>query len=218
MTEWYLGDDWSQKTKEEFEQKLKKSRGDYNKAQYLRIKGSSLLESKDPQKNEAGCELLNRVINEYPKEISNVMFAYEQLGDYYFKQVDYTKAKNNYRQSISFYKENGRSGSSGIGDVKLAETIIKAGKSDDFLAMYHLLTDEFKKTGGALTLNDDIFRYYSVLAKISDAIGKKDEAKAYAQKALQLTEITKPQLDDYPRLGVVTVDKEELGNLKSILA
>lgn len=217
MKEWYLGDDWDNETQQMFEQKLKRSRGAYNKAQYLRIKGSSLLKSKDSLKKMAGCELLKRVIDEYPNEFSNVMFAYEQLGDYYFSMGEYEKAEFNYRKSILFYKQNGRSGSSGIGDIKLAETILNTGKSDKLSEAYSLLKDEFKRTGGELILNDDIFRYYSVLAKISVALEKKEEAKEYAQKALQLAAIKEPQLDNYPQLGVVKVNNDELVKLNDIL-
>lgn len=217
MTEWYLGDNWDEETQQIFEQKLKRARGTYNKAQYLRIKGSSLLKSKDYSKKAAGSGLLKRVIIEYPNEISNVMFAYEQLGDFYFNERKYEEAELNYRQSISFYNKNGRSGTSGIGDIKLAETIVKTEQSDKFSEMYHLLVDEFKKNGGSLTLNDDIFRYYSVLAKLSNGLRKKDEAKEYAQKALQLSESKIPQLPNYPEVGIVKASQEEVDSLKFIL-
>src|SRR5881394_3748962 len=135
MKEWYLGDDWDNETQMMFEQKLKRSRGSYNKAQYLRIKGSSLINSNDPQKRMAGSGLLSRVIREFSTETSNVIFAYEQLGDYYCNEEKYKEAEFNYRQSVSFYKENGRSGTSGIGDIKLAEIILKTKQFDKFSEM-----------------------------------------------------------------------------------
>ena len=217
MTEWYLGDNWDKETQQMFEQKLKKSRGNYNKAQYLRIKGSSLLKSKHSQERNAGVELLGRVINEYPNEISNVMFAYEQLGDYFFFKEEYANAEFNYRRSISYYKQHGRSGSSGLGDIKLAETIFKASKSDKFLEVYNLLTDDFEKTGGELLLNDDIFRYYSVLAKISNSLCNKNEAKRYAQRAMQVSSIKEPQINSYPQVGIPKVSNEEINILNNIL-
>jgi tetratricopeptide (TPR) repeat protein len=217
MTEWYLGENWDRETQELFEERLKKSRGSYNKAQYLRIKAGCLLKAKDPQIRIEGSKLMERVINEFPNEISHVMFAHEQLGDYYFSEKKYSQAEFNYRQSVSFYKENGRSGTSGIGDIKLAETILKAQEFDKLTEMYHLLIDEFKRNQGQLLLNDNIFRYYSVLAKIANGLRKKSEAREYARKALQLASITKPQLDKYPRLGLVTISNEERNSLYAIL-
>jgi tetratricopeptide (TPR) repeat protein len=215
--EWYSGAKWDKETQDFFEDKLKRSRGSYNKAQYLRIKASYLLKSGESFKESEGCKLMERIIIDFPNEISNVMFAYEQLGDYYYTKGKYEEAEFNYRQSVSFYKENGRSGTSGIGDIKLAETIFNTNQSDKFSEMYYLLTTEFKKNGGVLLLNEDIFKYYAVLAKISDALRKKSEAKQYAEKALQLSERKEPQLDKYPELGVIRIHNEELNILKAIL-
>lgn len=215
--EWFRGPEWDKETQELFEDKLKKSRGAYNKSQYILIKGGYLLRSKDIIKESVGCRLMERLINEYPKEISHVMSAYEQMGDYYFSKCEYEKAESNYRRSISYYKSNDRSGSSGIGDIKLAETIINAGKSDVYLELYKLLTDQFRQTKGQLILNDELFRYYSALAKICIALEKREEAKEYAQKALRLAEIKEPQLDNYPQMGIIKVSKDELTKLNDIL-
>ncbi|WP_199119245.1 hypothetical protein [Pedobacter sp. ASV28] len=215
--EWFRGDDWDVETQMLFESKLKRSRDPYNKAQYLRIKASYLLDSKDQDKQIEGCKLMGRVISEYPNEISHVMFAYEQLGDYYFTEKKYIESELNYRQSVSFYRKNGRGGSSGIGDIKLAETIVKTEQSSKFSEMYSLLVDEFKENGGSLSLNDDIFRYYSVLAKISIKLNKNEAAKEYAQKALELALIKEPQLDNHPKLGVVKISDDEQSTLEHIL-
>ena len=102
---WYRGDHWDPDTQDQFERKLKKSKNSYNKAEYLRIKGSSLLSSYDDIKQEVGCKLLNRVIEEYPNETSSVLFALEQLGDYYTSKSNYLEAESNYRQCILYYKK-----------------------------------------------------------------------------------------------------------------
>ena len=215
---WYRGENWDEETREQFEQRLKRARGNYNKAQYLRIKGSSLLRSGLPQKQEGGEQLLNRVINEYPDEVSEVMFAYEQLGDYYSEQKEYHRAEFKYRKSIQFYIEHGRSGSSGIADIKLAEVIIKTNQLEKYSELHNLLTDKFESTGGSLSLNEDIFRYYSALAKLCDGLRRNDLAKEYAKKALELSEIKEPQLDKYPQLGVTSAQNFEIDSLRKIAA
>lgn len=215
--DWFRGIAWDKETQHFFENKLKRLRDPYNKAQYIRIKASYLLASGESLIEAEGIRLMERLIKEFPNETSHVMFAYEQLGDYYFAQKNYREAELNYRQSISFYKLHGRSGSSGIGDIKLAEAVFNTGRTDAFPEVYYLLTDKFKKTGGKLLLNDDMFRYYSVLAKITNVIGEKGEAKEYAEKALQLAENTEPQLDNFPKLGIVKTSHGEIDNLKNIL-
>src|SRR5258706_9096389 len=125
--EWFRGIEWDS----------------YNKAQYIRIKASYLLGSKDTFKESEGCKLMERVIHEYPTEISHIMFAYEELGNHYFNKKNYKEAEFNYRKSISYYKENGRSGTSGIADIKLAEIIVKTDQLNKFSEMYNLLIHEF---------------------------------------------------------------------------
>jgi tetratricopeptide (TPR) repeat protein len=120
--EWYRGDEWDNETQDLFEKKLKRSRGSYNKSQYIRIKATYLLKSVDLIKQFEGCTLMERIINDYPEESSSVIFACEKLGDYYLSVEKFEKAEAYYRSCISLYKKNGRSGSSGIVDIKLAET------------------------------------------------------------------------------------------------
>lgn len=214
---WYREENWDEKSKEEFEQRLKRSRGSYNKAQYLRIKGSILIKSSKPEKQEAGVELLTRLIQDYQNEASQIIFAYELLGDYYADREDYTIAELNYRQIIRLFKESGRSGSSGIGDIKLAEIIIKTDQIEKFDEMFHILTDNFEKTSGLLLLNEDIFRYYSALAKLCDKLGKINLSKESAKKALEISEIKEAQFSQHPQLGVVQSDISELDKLRKIL-
>ena len=52
--------------------------------------------------------------------------------------------------------------------------------------------------------------YINFLAKISIELEKKEEAKEYARKALQLAAIKEPQLDNYSQLGVVKVSDSSL--------
>jgi hypothetical protein len=40
--EWFRGPEWDKETQDLFENKLKKSRGSYNKSQYILIKGGYL--------------------------------------------------------------------------------------------------------------------------------------------------------------------------------
>ncbi len=215
--EWYRGTDWDKESQKNFEEKLKKVRISSTAAQYMRIKASYLLKSNDSDKESEGCILMERLINDYPTETYHIMYAFEQLGDYHFKKKNYIAAELNFRKSISFYKTVGRSGTSGIGDIKLAETIIITNQADKFQEMYNLLVNDFSMTGGSLTLNDDIFNYSSVLAKLAFELGKTERAAQFAQKALKLAKIDTPQLDNYPTLGLVQTTKEEVDHLNKIL-
>ena len=59
--DWYRTEDWGKADQELFELKLNKSRGSYNKAQYMRIKATYMSHSTNPAVRKAARELLNIV-------------------------------------------------------------------------------------------------------------------------------------------------------------
>jgi hypothetical protein len=83
--EWFRNKAWTESVATDFEVRLKRSRGTYNKAQYLRIQASYLLNSADIDTQLAGIELMERLLNDYPKEEFHIVFGQEQLGDYYVR-------------------------------------------------------------------------------------------------------------------------------------
>lgn len=215
--DWFRGDNWDEKNQELFEQKLKQARGSYSKSQYLKIKANVLLTSSDSSKQLEGYKLMERVISDYPTEISFVMFAFERLGDYNLIVNQYDKAETYYRECVSLYKKNGRNGTSGIADVKLAEVIFDTGQSEKYTDMYLLLSEDFANYGGTLILYEDKFRYNLILAKISDSLKKSIESKKYAEKALKLSELKTSQFEKYPELGIVNPNDSSLKTLHKIL-
>jgi|GEM_PF-784181 len=215
--DWFRGDNWDEKTQEFFEQKLKRARGSYSKSQYLKIKANYLLTSSNLNKQLEGYKLMERVISDYPTEISFVMFAFERLGDYNLLVNQFDKAETYYRECVSLYKKKGRSGTSGIADVKLAEVIFDTVQSKKYTEMYVLLIDDFANTGGSLILFEDKFRYNLILAKISDSLMKNIESKKYAEKALKLSDLKTSQFQKYPDLGIVKTNNRDLNILNNIL-
>jgi len=214
--DWYRNTTWDKETSELFEAKLRRSRGAYHKAQYLRIQASYLLGSEDKELQTVGLELMERLIKDFPSEDFSTVFGKEQLGDYFFVNGDYENAEDYYRQVVDHYKRSNRGGTSGVADVKLVETILESDQRDKFDAAYKLLTLEFEKTGGSLSLNDDRFFYARVLADLCDKQGKSDEARQYANKALEIARITEPQFDRHKTVGLVRTKTEMLDKLMSI--
>ena len=142
--DWYLTQDWDEKSQIEFEDKIKKSRGSYNKAQYIRIKGSCLIESKETWKQKAGVCLLERVIKDYANEILHSYYAHEQLGDYYRLIGYFEKSIFHYQKVLDYYKED-RNGTSGIADIKYAEVMLDANKKEEYVDLIDLLTVTLRK-------------------------------------------------------------------------
>lgn len=86
--DWFRNKTWDNEIEVDFEARLKRSRGAFNKAQYLRIQASYLLSCTDKYLQKVGIKLMERLISDYPTENFSTIFGQEQLGDYYFKEGD----------------------------------------------------------------------------------------------------------------------------------
>ena len=150
--DWYRNTKWNDPIESEFEARLKRTRGNYHKAQYLRIQATYLLDSTNEKNQNKGVELMERLIEVYPEEKSGTIFANEQLGDFFFKKASFEKAEKYYRIVTNYYHTETRSGTTGLADLKLCETILRTGQIDKINEAYELATDKFKVTGGRLTL------------------------------------------------------------------
>ena len=64
--DWYRRTTWSQTDREAFHARLKRSRSEEGKAQYLRIQALHLQETGDPERIAAAVELLDELLAKYP--------------------------------------------------------------------------------------------------------------------------------------------------------
>jgi tetratricopeptide (TPR) repeat protein len=215
--DWYRNTDWNDKIESEFESRLKRSRGNYHKAQYLRIQASYLLNSEINNLQEKGIEFMERVIMDYPDEKFSTIHGNEQLGDFYLKNESFEKAEEYFRIVTEHYYAETRSGTTGLADLKLCETILKSKQSDKFLEAYRIATDKFNETGGSLMMNSDKFYFANLMANLCFEIGEKDEASEFAKSALELSKISEPQFNRHKTVGLITAEKEELKRLKNIM-
>ena len=214
--DWYRNETWNNQVEADFEARLKRSRGASNKAQYLRIQASYLLDSPLEEIQLAGLNLMRRLINEYPTEDDSVIFGQEQLGDYYLNKKDYKESEYFFHFVTKYYQNNKtRSGTSGLADLKLAETILRSNQEDRFEEAYQLVIDYPTEE---LTFNDSEFYYAELRAQLCDAMNKKVEAKKFARKAVELSKITEPQFSRHKTVGLVKVSERQLRTLQEILA
>ena len=215
--DWYRNTNWNDQIEAEFEARLKRSRGNYNKAQYLRIQASYLLGSDIKSLQEKGIEYMLRVIRDYPEEHSSTIFGNEQLGDFYLKKKSFDKAEKHFRKVTDYYYAETRSGTSGLADLKLCETILNSEQVEKFEDAYQMATKKFKATGGSLMMNSDKYYYADLMANLCYKMKRKDEATEFAQSAMELSKITEPQFNRHKTVGKVNVVKEKIDRLKRIM-
>jgi tetratricopeptide (TPR) repeat protein len=214
--DWYRNTKWNDQVESEFEARLKRSRGNSNKAQYLRIQASYLLDSQKPENQKKGIQLMERVIDDYPEETFSTIHGHEQLGDYYLKNGNFKEAERHFRIVTDHYHSNTRSGTTGLADLKLGETILLSDQEDKFQEAYELSTSKFNETGGDLLMNDQKFYYATLMANLCLRMGQIDEASEYANSALQLSTIAEPQFNRHKTVGIINADKNAIDRLKRI--
>lgn len=214
--DWYRNTKWNDQIESEFEARLKRSRGNYHKAQYLRIQASYLLDSNIKTLQEKGIEYMERVIKDYPEEHSSTVFGNEQLGDYYLKNKSFNKAEKHFRIVVEHYYSKNRSGTTGLADLKLCQVILESEQSEKYNNAYEIATEKFEKTGGDLMMNSDKFYYADLMANLCQKMDRKDEASEFAISALELSNITEPQFNRHKTVGIIKAKFEQLKRLEKI--
>lgn len=212
--EWFRNTTWDSNIEADFETRLKRTRGAYHKAQYLRIQASYLLGSSDIDIQQVGIRLMDRLIKDYPTEEFSTILGHEQLGDYYFKSGYLGKAENHFRIVTEHYiNKNTRGGTSATADLKLAETILTANWSDKFDEAYSICKNFLLDK---LTFNSEKFFYAVLTAQICDRLNKKEEAKEFALAAIEISKITEPQFNRHKTVGLVKATDKQLRTLEQI--
>ncbi|TMI69409.1 MAG: hypothetical protein E6H09_20020 [Bacteroidetes bacterium] len=212
-TDWYRNKTWDTNTLTDFESRLKRARGTFHKAQYLKIQGLELLDTTDFETQEIGVKLLLRVIREYSMEEMEVIQSHEALGYYYLEIGNFEKAEFHLRIVVERYNNKTRNGTSWMADLKLAEVILKTnqpGKLDEA----HNYVSNFPLNG--LSFNNQRFYHSELAAILCEKMNKKSEAKEYATKALEYSKITTPDFARHKTLGLVKVTDEQIKRLKKI--
>ena len=213
--DWYRNTIWNDKIEADFEARLKRSRGAFNKAQYLRIQASYLLDNSDTTTQKVGIRQMERLINDFPTEEFSTIFGHEQLADYYFKKGDFEKAEKHFLVVTDHYKnKNSRSGTSAKADLKLAETYLTANRLDKLNEAYKICK-EYPLT--ELSFNSDKFYYAELVAHICNKLNKREEAKEYAKAAVEVSKITEPQFYRHKTVGLVNVTDQQLRTLEQII-
>ena len=188
--DWYKNSTWNGKIDSNFEDGLKRGRGNCNKAAYLQIQGCLLLDNLQANIQEVGVAILSRLLEDFPQEHSSVILAHEKLGDYYLQH-------NNYRQAAHFYtlvtnyciEQNSRGGTSTMADLKLAEVLLKTNETINMEEAYIIVT---KYPVALLKSTTHKFYYAALAARICHLLHKKEETIHFAKTAIAITAILSP--------------------------
>jgi hypothetical protein len=98
-------------------------------------------------------------------------------------------------------------------DLKLAETILRSNQDEKFDEAYSYVVDYPDEK---LSFNNDRFYFANLGALLCNKMKREKKAKEFAIKALELSNITKPDFYRHPTLGLVKASQEQTEILQKI--
>lgn len=192
----------------EFERRLARARPG-NRAQYLRVKGATLLEAGQDEALPVAISLFRRVVDDYD-DFLQVPWSHELLGEAYRRMGELDRAEHHYRKCLEIADER-RNGTSNVTELLIAEVLLQQSRPDEAL---RLLDDE--ELRGRLRWNSNVYRYCLARARAEQATG--GEPAPWSREALRLAQEDDPQLSRKPTVGRVQATEEELAELRRLAA
>jgi predicted Zn-dependent protease len=183
-------------------------RAGYNRQQYLRIKGLSLL---DAGHLSGARELLERAASSPDGYLGQTASAWETLADMAADRGDRDAAEQLYRRILR--EQPSRSGTSGCIEMSLAEVLLDLVRTDDLDEALALLQSWAERDG--LKFNSQRFRWYLDLIRVAEATDDEQNARWAAGAALDLVS-RGPQLPRHPDVGLLQTDEATLQRLRKL--
>jgi tetratricopeptide (TPR) repeat protein len=206
--DWFRSNAWDAAARELFETKLNRTRS--SRAQYLRIKGLALIDVSDPERVEAGRQLLRRVIEEHADDALQVAGAHYALGDSFAREGRYDEAAEHLHACLAL--EASRSFSHRT-ELRLAETLIENHATESYDEACELLNVSAQQR---MLFNGVAWRIEVARARLLVGEGQEARAAAHARNALALLEHNDHQLPRHPDVGQIHADPCTLREMKRL--
>jgi hypothetical protein len=207
--DWYRGPEWSAEDQEAFERRLKRAR-DWNRGEYLRIKGLALYHAGEVS---GARTLWGRIIDE-PAYRFDHPFALELSGDSW-RDEDPELAEQFYRRLLSEFPD--LNSTTGTVEVSLAELLV-ARTDDRSLIEAQALLDAYLQR-----LEDEegpywpnvMFRLEMARLRIAESRRDSEATQVAAKAALKWAHEGSP-FDRHPDIGIVHPDEQTLERLQRL--
>jgi len=206
--DWYRSQTWSEENRVAFYARLKRSRGNFHKAQYLRIQALYLAQAGN---HAAALDLLTELFRDYP-DPSQLAEASLQRAGSLLAIGNENEAIDEYRRSIERERANPRYKTTCRLDF--AWLIAVRGMSH--------LYDEAIAVLGELSKPVDLlfpqqrYQYATIHALIAGARGERKAARDFASKALEAAAAQHSGFQYHSQLGLVNADPEMRRRLELI--
>ncbi|MBM4069059.1 MAG: hypothetical protein FJ271_08965 [Planctomycetes bacterium] len=208
--EWFRRSTWSDTDREEFCDRLKRSRGAGSKAQYLRIQAGHLAEAGD---HAGAIELLDRMLTEFPEKFQLAM-AHAQKAESLAKLSRIEAAIEVYRAALQAEREFPTVRTNAWLDF--AQLVVE-GQMHALYSEASQILQEFREEGD-LKLPALEYRYAAIQASLADARGDKACAAEFARQALVEADKDHSGLRYHPTVGLVGSERDKFESRLRALA
>jgi HEAT repeat protein len=198
--DWYRNPRWDEAAREIFETKLARARGDYSRAQYLKLKALSLTSADGPETIAAGRMLFGRVVEEYSDELSEVEGAYFGLAESFAREGRYEEAIWHFEKSLETANRRSIHSARYGTEVCLAEAIVDGRLAHRYDRALRGLAEYDENHD--FDLNDWRWRKEVAWARLLERKGDRAGAAKHARSALKLLGLG-PQFYRHPDVGLV---------------
>lgn len=210
--EWYRKTSWIKEDQDDFSARLRRCRSDYARAQYLRIQASHLQLLATPEMYKWALVLLERILNDFPDQ-SQLAMTHFQKAECFEGLGEPRRALELYRCALQAEREFRNRKTNAW--LEFGWLVIRCGFSDVYAETLAIL-DEFK---GPLMFPVTCFKFFGILAIISDHNFDVVAAKDFAAKALTAASKNDSGFRYHPTVGLVkNPDEKIISHLQRIAA
>jgi tetratricopeptide (TPR) repeat protein len=208
VEDWRMGDDWfrrktwTTKDREDFFARLQRSRGAFYKAQYARIQAYELITTRTPEAYSAALELLDLILANWGEDA--------QLASVYHHRAECFAGLGNLPCTLDAYRQVFRTQRTRKGELTMAHLdfgwLIATTPLPEHYDEALGLLDEFTHNNFPV----DQYRASAIHALICDARGQREQARLYAQLALQVAAARHSGFRYHAKLGLVKSPDENV--------
>jgi len=207
-TEWYRMKGWSPKRREEFFTRLRRCR---DKSEYVRVQAQELLDTRSRRSHLGALELFDYFLKEWPKNamLSTVV---DGRAECFVKLGDLDRAVEAYREVFRVLR--GRNPVRTESPLDFGWLVVMTPLPKLYDEALSVLA-EFPSS----TFVHERYRAHVIQALISDARGKRAQARKHARAALLEAEVTHSGMRYHPTFGLVrTPDQKLYAKLQQLAA
>lgn len=199
-SEWFRQTHWNPEIEAAFEARLCRSRTARNRAQYLRIQGLTLIETRVPELMRIGMRLTLRVLAEYADAKFEISQCHHTLGRAYERLGELESAISSYRKAWE-YEKSFPTCITGA-RLELAKLLVLLGRKAD--ADKALAAIDSGSTGLADFFPRALMTESLVRACVASWRGDPLAASTHARTGLEAAEKTRSPMRYHPNLGLST--------------